>query len=376
VPSDSRIINYWVQGSWLPNERLGLQYQLVRADAERDPFGPEATPLGAGLIGRRTDHQLRAFIRGSRSGASSLNLIFARSTWDDEAPEGPDQGVTQLGAVAALRGAAWSISGRGFWRSRWTPLDASGTIAWSPSPGLTVNVEGGMQVHEEDRSTRWVAARAGSRVGPRLVSLAGRSAQLVAAPSIESSAEQGVTDYGGRVAFERSWIGAEAGFDHTDGFDPAAFQQFEPVVERIRSVDPTDWVTFRGRLSPLSWLGIEGWYTTPREVEPDGAPPAHFVALGTIRTGFRRRFRSGAFDLKLQLGVEGWDSGVLGVAPGGAPVAIQSARHLRMHVQLRLGDFMAYFNRVNLTAATQPYVPGFPIPEYGSVFGFRWDFLN
>ena len=376
IPSDSRIINYWVQGSWLPSDRVGIQYQLVRADAERDPFGPEATPLGRALIGRRTDHQLRAFLRGSRSGASSFNLILARSSWDDEDPDGPDQGVTQLGATAALRGTAWSMSGRGFWRSRWTPLDASGTIGWSPSPALTVNLEGGMQLHEEDRSTRWVAARAGSRVGPLLLSLAGRSAQVVAAPSIEDAPEQGVTDFSGRVGFEHSWIGAEAGFAHTDGFEPVAFQQFEPVVATIRSTDATDWLTFRGRLSPFSWFGVEGWYSTPREVEPDGAPPAHFVALGTIRTGFRRRYRSGALDLKLQLGLEGWDRGVLGVSPGGAPVVLESATHLRMHIQLRLGDFMAYFNRVNLTAETQPYVPGFPIPEYGSVFGFRWDFLN
>lgn len=375
--SDSRVTNYWVQGSWLPTERVGIQYQLVRSDAERDPFVAEGgVLLGPGLVGRRTDQQLRAFLRGGGPGReSSLNLFLGRTAWDDDDPDGVDQGLTQAGAVATLRRTAWSVTGQGFWRSRWTPLDTRAALGLTAAPGFTLNLEGALQLHDGDRSSQWVAARAGSRLGPLVLAVSGRTGQIVAAPSIESWPEQTVTDFGGQVALEHSWISAGAGFSRVDAFAPAPFQPFEAVAA-LRPTAAADWLTFRGRLAPLSWLSAEGWYTTPADVEPDGSPPAHFVAMGTIRTGFRRRYRSGALDIKAQLGVEGWGDGVLGVADGGAPVVLPSAMHLRMHIQLRLGDFMAYFNRVNLTSETVPYVPGFTIPQYGSVFGFRWDFLN
>jgi hypothetical protein len=373
--ADSRVTNYWLQGSWLPSERIGLQYQLVRSDAERDPFVAGGATIGAGLTGRRTDHQLRAFLRGGVSGRSSLNFFLGRTSWDDTDPAGPDQGVTQIGAIGTLRGARASLTGRGAWRSDHTPLDAGATLAWSPAPALTANVEGVLRMHDGDRTTGWVGGRVGSRVGPLELALTGRTGQVVAAPAVAASPEQTVTDYGARLGLELGWLAAEAGYTRVDAFAPAGFQQFEAVAAP-RAVPSADWVTFRGRLAPLSWLALEGWYTTPGEPGPDGAPPAHYVAQGTIRTGFNRRFPSGAFDLKLQLGIEGWDTGVLGESPSGTPVVLPSATQLRMHIQLRLGDFMAYFNRVNLTAEADSYVPGFPIPNYGSVFGFRWDFLN
>ena len=376
--ANSRVTNYWLQGSWLPSPRTGLQYQIVRSDTERDPFtGGGTVPVGEGLIGRRTDQQLRAFLRGGGAGReSSVNLLFGRTSWDDAAPEGPDQGLTHAGVIATLRRPAWSATGRGFWRSRWTPLDANAGLAWSPAAGLTLNAEGTLRLHDDDRSSRWVAARAGSRLGPLLLSVTGRTGQVVAAPALTASPEQSITDYGGSVAFEHSWIGAGASYMHVDAFAPAPFQQFEAVAAPRAGTAAADWLTFRGRLAPLSWLSAEGWYSTPRSVEPDGSPPAHYVALGTIRTGFRRRYRSGALELKAQVGVEGWGDGIIGADPTGAPVLLPSAMHMRMHVQVRLGDFMAYFNRVNLSSELSPYVPGFPIPELGTVFGFRWDFLN
>lgn len=375
--ANSRVTNYWLQGSWLPSPRAGIQYQIVRSDTDRDPFlAGGAAEVGAGLIGRRTDQQLRAFLRGGAAGASSLNLLVGRTSWDDAAPEGPDQALTHAGVIATVRGPAWSLSGRGFWRSRWTPLDANAGLAWSAAPGLTVNVEGTLQLHDEDRSSRWVAARAGSRLGPLLLSVSGRTGQVVAAPSVIASPEQTITDYGGSVAFEQSWIGAGASYTHVDAFAPAAFQQFDAVAAPRATTQPADWVTFRGRLAPLSWLSAEGWYSTPRNVEPDGSPPAHYVAVGTVRTGFRRRYRSGALEVKAQVGVEGWGDGIIGADPTGAVVLLPSAMHMRMHVQFRLGDFMAYFSRVNLTSELSSYVPGFVVPELGSVFGFRWDFLN
>ena len=46
------------------------------------------------------------------------------------------------------------------------------------------------------------------------------------------------------------------------------------------------------------------------------------------------------------------------------------------YVELSLGDFRFYYDRVNLAGGDKTYVPGFVIPRYGSTFGVRWDFLN
>ncbi len=203
--SDARVTNYWVQGSWLPNDRFGLQYQLVRSDAERDPFiGAGGGETGAGLIGRRTDHQLRMFLRGGTGARSSLDLVLARSTWDDDAPDGPDQGITQIGATGTVGGPTWSLTGRGAWRSDRTPLDAGALLGWSAGPGLTASVEGGLQLHEEDRSSRWVGGRLGSRAR-RLPAVRGRRG---AAPDAERRlahvprpAVAAVVARGGRVVY-------------------------------------------------------------------------------------------------------------------------------------------------------------------------------
>jgi hypothetical protein len=37
---------------------------------------------------------------------------------------------------------------------------------------------------------------------------------------------------------------------------------------------------------------------------------------------------------------------------------------------------MLYWDRGNLSGTKLPYVPGFPLPSFGSNFGVRWEFLN
>ena len=37
---------------------------------------------------------------------------------------------------------------------------------------------------------------------------------------------------------------------------------------------------------------------------------------------------------------------------------------------------MIYWDRGNLTTTDLTFVPGFRIPDYGTTFGVRWEFLN
>ena len=45
-------------------------------------------------------------------------------------------------------------------------------------------------------------------------------------------------------------------------------------------------------------------------------------------------------------------------------------------IQLKLGPFFAYWDRVNLQSVHTGSVPGFVIQPLGSTFGIRWEFSN
>jgi hypothetical protein len=130
------------------------------------------------------------------------------------------------------------------------------------------------------------------------------------------------------------------------------------------------------RVAPLRWITLEGWYSDPRDVTPEGIPPTHSLAAATIRSKFLRQFPSGIFDLKLRFSVESWGTGVIGRDAGGAPIRLGGATFYRSLLQIQLQSFSIYWDRGNLSATSLTYVPGFEVPSYGTVFGVRWEFLN
>jgi hypothetical protein len=74
--------------------------------------------------------------------------------------------------------------------------------------------------------------------------------------------------------------------------------------------------------------------------------------------------------------MESWGTGVLGLGPDGAPVTLPGATFFRGQIQLRIGDFLAYYDRVNMQGTDLAYVPGLPIIRFASTFGVRWEFSN
>ena len=60
----------------------------------------------------------------------------------------------------------------------------------------------------------------------------------------------------------------------------------------------------------------------------------------------------------------------------GTPIPLRGATFVRSLIQLGIGGFSFYWDRVNLTDTRRTYVPGFEIPAFGSNFGVRWEFLN
>jgi hypothetical protein len=135
-------------------------------------------------------------------------------------------------------------------------------------------------------------------------------------------------------------------------------------------------VTLSARVAPRQWFILDGWYSDPIGASVEGLPPTHSVINASIQSKFLRTFRSGIFGLKLQGTMETWGTGLIGRDPAGNPVTLPGATLFRGLIQLQIGDFVAYYDRVNLRATRSAYVPGLPQLRFASTFGVRWEFSN
>lgn len=369
---------FWLQGSYIPTPRVGLQYQLLRSSPNRRPFVvadpvPDDT-IGLGFDADRTDAQLRLSWRESEGGLGPrIDLLYGRTSWDGG---GVEQRLSQVGGALAYRTPTFSAGASAYHRTRWTALDLRGTLGWTPAPALTARVEAVHQRHYGGRNSDFVALSAGLQP-IRGLALTGsaRIGNVVTAPAITADTAQDISDYEAAVGWERQRLGLRLAFSRTAAFSPFRYAEF-PRVASIGAVPEVEWVTAGVRLAPLRWLTLEGWYSDPRDLVPEGMPPTHSMTAVTLRSKFLRQFPSGVFDLKLRLSVESWGTGVIGRDAGGLPITLGGATFFRTLLQIQLQSFTLFWDRGNLTASELTYVPGFELPAYGTVFGVRWEFLN
>ena len=368
----------WVQGGYVPSDRFGLQLQVLRSGPDRRPYVLDELgipdTIGLGFDARRTDAQLRLALRSRSAGlGSSADFVINRTTWNGA---GIEQRVDQLGGYVGHRTPTLSVGGSMLYGSRWTALDARGSVGFTPVAQFAGAAELMYQRHRGGRHSNVLALSAGLQPvrGFALTGTA-RLGDQVVAPALLADTAQDIKDLGATVGWNRERLGLEVGWARTAAFSPFAYAEFP----RIGSLAPTpdvDWLTVRARVAPLRWLTLDGWYSDPRKGTADGIPPTHSFLGATIRSKFLRQFPSGIFDLKLRLSVESWGRGVMGRDDAGAPVTLRGATFFRSLVQIQLQNFSLYWDRGNLTATELTYVPGFELPAYGTTFGVRWEFLN
>jgi hypothetical protein len=367
------------QGHYIPSERFGVQYRLLRSGPKRDPFvttagGVEDT-IGLGYEAKRTDAQIRMTLKGrGREGLGPrADLIYARTGWDGG---GADQQINQIGGYLTYQAPSFSVSGSAFHRTRWTPLDVRASMGWNPIPMFSTKGELVHQRHFGGRNSDYANLAAGLELARGLaITGTARIGKIVAAPAILTDTEQDVRDYQAALGWNRARLGFQVAYARTAAFAPPGYAEFSPIAG-LAPAPRTEWITASARVAPLQWLTLETWYSDPRKVTPDGIPPTHSVATATIRSKFLRKFPSGIFDLKLSLAMESWGTGVIGRDALGAPVTLRGATFVRSLIQFALGGFSVYWDRVNLTSNNLGYVPGFEIPAFASNFGVRWEFLN
>jgi len=368
----------WLQGSYVPHAKVGLHYQLLRSSPNRRPFvvadpAPNDT-IGARFDATRTDAQFRLSLRKTDEGTGPyLDLLYGRTGWDGA---GIKQQVNQLGGYVGVRGRTAALGGSAFYRTRWTPLDVRASAGVTPTRGIAASVEAVHQHHDGGRNSDYVTLAAGLEP-VRGLALTGsaRIGNLVAAPSIAADTTQDIRDYQAMLAWNRERLGFQVGWTRTSAFNPFAYAEFLRIP-LIGTAPETDWLTVGGRIAPVRWITLEGWYSDPRTGTPEGVPPTHSLTAVTLRSKFLRQFPSGVFDLKLRFSMEAWGDGVIGRDATGTPIELKGATFFRSLVQIQLQSFSIFWDRGNLSATDLPYVPGFEIPAYGSNFGVRWEFLN
>ena len=364
---------FWGQLSYVPSASFGAQLQYVDASADRDAFSDGPLP-GERYEGGRGDLQARVFLGGRSDGMGPrLDLAYMRTAFDSA---GVLHRIGQAAAAASVRGTTWSARASARYSTRWTPIDLGGTLSWTPVPLLTVAGEGVYRTHDDDRTSRWAGVRAGIAL-PAGFALSGafRAGEIVPVPAIEASVAQDLRELEGTAGWSLGWIGAEASFARTDAFSPLPFQPF-PGIASLSPLPETEWVTLSGRLTPLPWVSVQGSFSNPTGTAPEGLPPKHYHLTGTLRSKFLRTFRSGSFDLKLELGIEGWQSGIIGRDAAGTSVVLPAARFVRSLVRLQIDSFSLFWESRNLGNTAEGYVPGYRVPRYSGLFGVRWSFVN
>lgn len=397
----------WLRLDYVKSARAGAEAQLFLNNPDRRPIlsqGSSGDVVSQARHGARRDLSVRVFFAPGKNGLGPrIDVLASRSFWVDEiemdsslivtdvldsagtvtgqdtsysTPKKHHRGVTQLGAVAAYRLPAASFDGSLFWRSAWTPLELQLGGAATPIRRLTVRLDGALQKHNGGRSSRWLTARAGIALPLGFAASAvWRKGDQVMLPALATDSAQGVDDRSVSLAWRSKAAELEGSFSSNAGFRPAGYAQY-PSLVAIAPSERTDWITVSGRLTPRQWLTLGGWFNTPRAPYPEGQPPSHALVHATIQSKFLPTFKSGIFNLKLQVSLEHWSAGVLGQDTTGTPVNLEAATYFRGFLGLQIGSFTAYYDRYNMQGSRKAYVPGLPIPPYASTFGVRWEFSN
>ncbi len=384
--------NGWVQLSWVPSPRFGMQAQALIQDVDRAPLLPESPSaevdtLDPGLTGTRNSSQFRVFWRGRDDlTGPRVDAFLARTTFANDTV---NQDIGTMGVVTSWRRPTWSAELTALHHTEWTSLDTKLAFGWAPFDWLSASVEGVYQEHGGPRDSRWGTARLalaferGERLplGLRLpfgvrVGGVARDGRRVQAPSLAESPAQRFTDVEANAAIDLGRLEVEGRYSRLDAWQPQSYRAFRRVTA-LGPAPETEWLGLKARLAVLSWFSLESAYDHPMQgALPEGVPPHHAWTTATIRSKFLRNFPSGIFDLKVQGVVESWSPGVIGRDADGETIALPGTTFVRGILQLQIGPFIAWYDRVNWQATRQGHVPGYPIQPLGTSYGIRWEFAN
>jgi hypothetical protein len=284
-----------------------------------------------------------------------------------------DRHVTRgfLGVRAASRRATADVVARA--SDGPTPFETELRLGWVPLDGVVLSGEARWARHEGDRESCTLQGTLGLHAGP--LSAVGdiRWADAVAAPALAPDTAQRTLDYGARAGFASRWFTAHAAVEWRDTFTPPGIDAFPDLAP----LPPSPSATYAVADVTVSFgpLTASGWYADPVSGGASSfEPPTRGRAALTLRSKFRRTFRSGAFDLKVQFAVESWGEGTAGEDASGLPITLPGTSVAEAFLQFEIARFHAFYSLQNALRSRDGFVPGFEYPRTRQTFGVKWVF--
>jgi hypothetical protein len=377
----SQEFDVWAKGEWLPTATRGVAYQVRRQQYDRDAAlasGGAADGVPA-RHGARTDVLFTMFASqkpydlGLRAHAG-----VGASTWSNDSVLG-NQHLHQAFVTLGLRQPRYALEMVGRLADARTTSALEARAGWTPLPWMVLAADADLQrYHSGDRS-RAAHASAALTSGP--FSLVGEWAfrDGVQAPALPADTLQKTQDRAVRLGFDTRPLSGHLSLVRRDAYQPLPFGEINVLSALAPTRAATYWVA-DARLQPVNALSVDGWYVTPRDEGLAGAadfqPPSHARAQFTFRSKFWRTFRSGAFDLKVQVALESWSGGAAGLGPGGVPVQLSATTYWETYLAFQLVGFTAFWDLRDALNEQKQYVPGLSYPNNAQVFGVRWQFKN
>jgi len=369
-----RDVDLWLKAEYVPTPHAGASYQVLSSDWHR-----EAGVLTDAVRQRRRDAIFRLFLTPRTDGLGPrFQLTFATATAERDTAvtkHSLSQGIVEIGNT--WRRAHAELAVRLGDEPR--PWEVEGRVAWIPLRRVTLDADAHHAAYVGGRHGSAFHLGAGVEL-PLGFSAHGDIALTndLQAPALAADSTQNVTDLGGAVRWDRSWLTLELGGVRRDPFAPigrpAALQNVGGLSPSLQ----TDYITAHAGLRPLPGLQLAGWYFHPRiAYGNDFEPPHHARASLTFASKFWRVYRSGVFTLRGEIAVESWSAGTAGRdVTGAAPLFLPGATFMETNVEMQIVGVTIFWIIRNNNLMRGSYVPGLDYPRRPQLYGVRWVFTN
>ncbi len=387
-PGKSNDLTLWAKGSWIPDPRYGVQYQVVSVSMSRDSIQLDNTvgsPLEAFLPQHkvhRTDAFLRGFIASRADGMGlRFDAIAGSSSYTDTTPAlGREE--LQGSAILGYRAERWSSEATVRVRDTRTPFEVRLRGAVSPFAPLTLTGYWIARTHLSGRRSSESTIQAELRPLP-FVAIHGafRSRSAVAAPAVLTDTAQSVQDVTAGVTVTTRPLDLDLSYARHGAFAAPLYGSFGPLVPGYTSF-AVKTATAAFALRPTRYLTLSGWYRQPLVTgtaelgTSTYEPPHHSRLWATFRTRLLPVLRRGAFDFTAEVGMEGWSRGAYGADTLGNPLLLKGATVVDWRLEMRLLGAALFWSFANAQAERYSILPGLSMPRAKQRYGVRWEFTN
>jgi hypothetical protein len=378
----AQTFDVWTRLDWLPSDKIGASYQMRRQTHQRDPdpSGSYTDFTVAGRQGTRTDYQFTIHA-GSRPNGLGLRAEagVASSAWTTDSLDlaVPDQRVKQGHFALRYMRPNWTVNFKGNLGDSRATSGLSGHLGWVPLPGIVMAGDARWSRHDAERTSLVGNGTLGLYGGP--FSLVGmvQYGDAVQAPAITADSAQKTVDRSIRAGFQSQPLSGHVGIVWRDPYLPLPFNEVG-VISAFDTTRTTTYLVADARLASSRALSLDGWYSSPLVGEPGNLqPPKHARIQLTYRSKFWRTFRSGAFELKVQIAAEFWSGGIGGYDANGNPVELPGAAFWDAFLQFQLVEFVAFWNFRNMYNSKETYFPGLDyLRRAVQIYGVKWEFSN